>query len=78
MHDHSPKQPPPWLGIVGWLPIVAYFVVKYLIVGSEAMTGRQNLMLLGAVILAEIALWQYRRQFRPRKNEENNGTHPEG
>lgn len=74
----SPKQAPPWLGLVGWLPIIVYFLIKYVVVGSDVMTGRQNLMLLGAVVLAELALWQYRKQFRPEKNQEDNGTDPEG
>ncbi|MEL7159584.1 MAG: hypothetical protein AAFN92_02405 [Bacteroidota bacterium] len=72
---HSP-QPPPWLGLLSWLPVITYFVVKYAIIGREQITSRQSWLLIAAVILAEIALWQYRKQFRkpPPENEHPHGT----
>ena len=48
-------------------------MVKYVIIGRENMTSQQSWLLIGAVILAEVALWQYRRQFREKKNPEENG-----
>jgi len=73
MNSTPENVPPPWLGLIGWLPVAVYFLVKYVIVGSENMTSRQSWLLIGAVILAEVALWQYRRQFREKKNPEENG-----
>jgi len=69
MSDHP--TPPPWLSVVGWLPVAAYFIIKYMIVGRENMTAKQSYLLIGFVILAEIALWQYRKKFRPKKTDEN-------
>jgi hypothetical protein len=63
--------PPPWLSIVGWVPVAAYFLIKYAIIGSDNMTSKQSYLLIGFVILAEVALWQYRKQFRPKKTDEN-------
>lgn len=70
---HSPG-PPPWLGLLSWVPIVTYFVVKYAVIGRERITSRQSWLLIGAVILAEIALWQYRKQFR-KPSHENKDQH---
>jgi hypothetical protein len=53
--------------------VLAYFAIKYLLFKGE-MTGRQQMLLFGAVILAEVALWQYRKQFRSTHNSDNNGT----
>lgn len=64
MNRIAPSSPPPWLGLVSWLPVLIYFFVKYAIIGREQITSKQNWMLIGAVILAEVALWQYRKQFR--------------
>ena len=69
------KTPPPWLPYLSWLPVVIYFGVKYYVIGADQLTGRQNLYLIGAFILAEVALWQYRRQFNKKaNNEEDHGT----
>lgn len=69
MSDHP--TPPSWLGIASWLPVAAYFFIKYVVVGRDNMTSKQSYMLIGFVILAEIALWQYRKQFRPKKTDEH-------
>lgn len=63
--------PPPWLAIAGWAPVVIYFLVKYVIIGRENMSTKQSYLLIGFVILAEIAFWQYRKKFRPKKTDEN-------
>ncbi len=63
--------PPPWLAAAGWFPIAAYLVIKYMIIGRENVTAKQSYLLIGFVILAEIALWQYRKQFRPKKTDEH-------
>lgn len=69
------KTPPAWLGVVSWLPVVLYFVFKYVVIGREAITTRQHYLLIGFVILAEIALWQYRRTFRNTEpTNEDHGT----
>ena len=60
----SPPTPPPWLGLLSWLPIIVYFTLKYAVIGVDNITSRQNWLLIGAVIFAEIALWQYRKRFR--------------
>jgi hypothetical protein len=60
--------------MIGWLPVGIYFLVKYVVIGRENMTSQQSWLLIGAVILAEVALWQYRRQFRKKKNPEEDGT----
>jgi hypothetical protein len=70
MSDHP--TPPAWLGIASWFPVIAYFAVKYLIIGPENVTTKQTYLLIGFVILAEIALWQYRKSFRP-KNTDDHG-----
>lgn len=46
---------------LAWVPIVVYFVTKYLIFGNE-MPRNQWFALIAAVLLAELALWQYRRR----------------
>ncbi len=73
MNHGTSNQPPPWLKYTGWAPVLAYFAIKYLLFKGE-MTGRQQMLLFGAVILAEVALWQYRKQFRSTHNSDNNGT----
>ncbi|OAV42738.1 hypothetical protein [Lewinella sp. 4G2] len=71
MQDQSP---PSWLPYVSWVPVLLYFAVKYFVIGQENMTGRQHLYLIGAVILAEIALWKYRKQFTRPTNNDEHGT----
>ncbi len=71
------SSPPPWLGLLSWVPVLAYFLIKYLVIGRDQITRQQNWMLIGAVILAEIALWQYRKQFRKTQPPTDNGTPPE-
>ncbi|TXF86018.1 hypothetical protein FUA23_19985 [Neolewinella aurantiaca] len=71
MSDHP--TPPAWLGFASWIPVLVYFAVKYLIIGSENVTRNQTYLLIGFVILAEVALWQYRKSFRP-KQTDNHGT----
>ena len=61
--NNSTPRPPAWLGIMTWVPLLLYFVVKYLVIGRDNMTTTQSLLLLGFVVLAEIALWRYRRKF---------------
>lgn len=70
----STPTPPPWLGPLSWLPVAAYFLIKYAIVGSENMTSQQSYLLIGFVITAEIGLWQYRKKFRAPKNSDEHGT----
>ncbi|MBC6993089.1 hypothetical protein QWY85_14665 [Neolewinella lacunae] len=70
----SHSSPPPWLGLLNWVPVLAYFLIKYLVIGRDQITRQQNWMLIGAVILAEIALWQYRKQFRKPQPPADNGT----
>lgn len=67
----SPMQTrpaPKWISYLSYLPVLLYFVVKYLVIGSENITSKQSWMLIGAVVLAEIALWQYRRSFTRTEN----------
>lgn len=71
------KTPPSWLNLVAWAPVLIYFGVKYLVIGYENITTRQSFLLLGAVILAEVALWQYRKSFRGDKKPEGDGTNQE-
>jgi len=73
MNDNP--SPPPWLGVIRWLPVAMYFIVKYAIIGREQITSRQTWLLIGAVIMAEIALWQYRKQFRRPPSEDNQDEH---
>jgi len=72
----SPSNPPAWLGPLSWLPVAAYFLIRYVIIGRENMTNQQSYLLIGFVIMAEIALWQYRKQFRTPQNENEDGTDP--
>lgn len=46
-----------------WVPVLVYFVVKYLVFGNE-MTRPQLIGLIAFVVLAEVALWLHRRQSR--------------
>ncbi len=70
----SSSNPPAWLAPLSWLPVVAYFLIRYVIVGRENMTSQQSYLLIGFVIMAELALWQYRKQFRTPQNENHDGT----
>jgi hypothetical protein len=49
-----------------WLPVVVYIIVKYVIYRGD-MSGRGNLLLLGFVVAAEIALYLYGRHLRKRE-----------
>ena len=44
-----------------WVPVLVYFVTKYLLFGNE-MTWLQWSTLLAAVLLAELAIWLYQRK----------------
>ncbi len=65
---------PPWLGLLSWVPVLAYFLIKYVVIGREQITSRQSWLLIGAVIMAEIALWQYRKQFRRPQETDSDGA----
>ena len=65
------RTPPAWLSFASWVPIIAYLAVKYLIIGAKNVTTKQTYLLIGFVILAEIAIWQYRKSFRPKKNDDD-------
>ena len=67
------SQPPSWLKYASWMPVLAYFAIKYVLFKGE-MTGQQQVLLFGAVILAEVALWQYRKQFRQTRNSDTDGS----
>jgi|GEM_PF-3104686 len=71
---NSSPTPPPWLGPVRWVPIACYFLVKYVVIGRDNITSQQTYLLIGFVVLAEIALWQYRKKFRKPQNENRDGT----
>ena len=57
-----------------WVPLLLYFLVKYVLIGRENITTRQSFLLLGFVVLAEIALWQYRRRFARADKTPTDGT----
>lgn len=69
--------PPVWLPYLRWAPVAIYFLVKYGLIGAGNITGKQSGLLIGFVILAEIAMWQYRKRFRPAKTQESDGTDQE-
>jgi len=56
------------------VPIACYFLVKYVVIGRDNITSQQTYLLIGFVVLAEIALWQYRKKFRKPQNENRDGT----
>ncbi|WP_116106446.1 hypothetical protein [Lewinella sp. IMCC34191] len=56
----SPENKAKFHAALAWIPVLVYFVTKYLIFGND-MARNQWFILIAAVILAEIALWQYRR-----------------
>ena len=68
------KRAPAWLLFAGWAPVAIYFFVKYALIGHERITTRQSLLLIGAVILAEVALWQYRKRTFPTQTHDDDGT----
>lgn len=73
MNQGTSSQPPSWLKYASWIPVLAYFAIKYLLFKGD-MAGRQQMLLFGAVILAEVALWQYKKQFRQTRNSDNDGS----
>lgn len=56
----SPENKAKFHAALAWIPVLVYFVTKYLIFGNE-MARDQWFILIAAVVLAEIALWRYRR-----------------
>ena len=68
------KRPPAWLLFAGWAPVAIYFFVKYVVIGYDRITSRQSWLLIGAVILAEVALWQYRKRTFPTQPDNDDGT----
>ncbi|NJC25819.1 hypothetical protein [Neolewinella antarctica] len=73
----GPQELPGWLKYAGWLPLVIYFGLKYLVIGPENLTQLQGFILLGAAVLAHLAVWKYRKSFNPQPKDPNDGTHPE-
>ncbi|PPK88861.1 hypothetical protein CLV84_1835 [Neolewinella xylanilytica] len=69
--ERSPESKAKFHAALAWVPVLVYFVTKYLVFGNE-MPRSQWWMLIAAVILAEIALWRYRRQAL--RNEPPHGT----
>lgn len=69
------RRLPPWYGYLSFLPILLYFVTKYVIIGSDQITSRQSWMLIAAVVLAEVALWRYRRGFTTTENTPEDGPY---
>ena len=59
--ERSPEDNAKFHAALAWVPVLVYFVTKYLIFGNE-MSRNQWLLLIAAVVLAEVALWRYRRQ----------------
>ena len=68
------RRLPPWYGYLSFLPILLYFVTKYVLIGADQITRRQSWMLIAAVVLAEIALWRYRRSFTNTDNTHDDGS----
>ena len=64
------RRPPAWLSVFSFVPILVYFLVKYVVIGSANMTTRQSMFLLAFVVVAEIGLWRYRRSFVPKPNDD--------
>ncbi|NJB87633.1 NADH:ubiquinone oxidoreductase subunit 2 (subunit N) [Lewinella marina] len=71
MEDNRRRRRGKFHAALAWVPILVYFVVKYLVFGNE-MPQNQWIALIVAVILAEVALWQYRR--RDLQNPPSDGT----
>ncbi|THH40252.1 hypothetical protein [Neolewinella litorea] len=61
MEDNRQRHRSKFHAALAWVPVLVYFVVKYLVFGNE-MSQQQWVALIVAVILAEVALWQYRRR----------------
>ena len=59
--ERSPEHNAKFHAALAWVPVLVYFVTKYLIFGNE-MPRNQWMLLIAAVVLAEVALWRYRRQ----------------
>ena len=57
----TPAQQNQLYAALRWLPVLIYFVVKYLVLGNE-VTRNQWIGLIAFVVLAELALWTYQRQ----------------
>ena len=58
--ERSPEQKAKRHAALAWVPVLVYMVVKYVVYGNE-MPRNQWFILIAAVILAEVALWLYRR-----------------
>ncbi len=58
--ERSPVNKAKFHAALAWVPVLVYFVIKYLVFGNE-MSRNQWLTLIAAVIVAEIGLWRYRR-----------------
>ena len=63
--------------VLRWVPVLVYFVVKYLVFGNE-LTRTQWIGLIAFVVLAELALWAYQRQHRRRVQSDTDGTNQTG
>ncbi|CAH0999647.1 hypothetical protein LEM8419_00947 [Neolewinella maritima] len=59
--DRTPAHQNKLYAALRWVPILLYFVVKYLVFDNE-LTWTQQLSLIAFVVLAELALWGYRRR----------------
>lgn len=67
-------QPPAWLRYLTWVPLLLYFLLKYVVIGADNITGRQSMLLLAFIVVAEIGLWAYRRKFTRRPNDDADET----
>ena len=77
MDHRTPAQKDKLYAALRWLPVLIYFVVKYLVFSNE-LTRTQLICLIAFVVLAELGLWAYRRQQRRRSEATDpaeDGTH---
>ena len=64
--QRNPRNRAKFHAALAWLPVLVYFVTKYIVFGNE-MARNQWFILIAAVVLAEVALWQYRRSDQQQK-----------
>ena len=74
----TPAQQNQLFAALRWVPVLIYFVVKYLVLGNE-VTRNQWIGLITFVIFAELGLWAYQRQWRRRNPQapDKDGTNQE-
>ena len=76
MDHRTPAQKDKLYAALRWLPVLIYFVVKYLVFGND-LTRTQLISLIAFVVVAELGLWAYRRRQRRREATDptDDGTH---